>query len=162
MADLQELLTAVRDTYQKVSEMFGLIKDHEQDLVVVEKAGTLMEDTKTNLLYLNDCIREYAVEAQHIDQSTDFMHNRISACPHTSPNGTKRNVFMRPAEKLLEDETKSWVEDTMRQTRMEMVELLEKKTSDCSTAQHPDCGMNSTQSSKHTLLVDESADFDIL
>lgn len=162
MADLQELLTAVRDTYQKVSEMYGLIKDREKDLVVVEKAGSLMEDTRTNLLYLTDCIQEYAIEAQHSDQTTDSMHSRASGFPHAPPEVANRNSAMKPTEKLLEDEMKRQAENTMRHMMTEMVNLLERKNRCCSTGHLPDCGMNCAQSTKHPLPVDDSTDFDIL
>lgn len=162
MADLQELLTAVRDTYQKVSEMYGLIKDHEKDLVVVEKAESLMEDTRTNLLYLNDCIQEYAIVAQHSDQTTDSMHSKASGPPHVSPGVTKSGVAMNFTEKLLEDEMKRQVETTMRHMMTEMIELLERKNSYGSAGHNLGCGMNSTQDTKHSLPVDDSADFDIL
>ncbi|KAK6003806.1 hypothetical protein QM012_009577 [Aureobasidium pullulans] len=141
MADFQELLTTVRDIYQNVSDLYGLIKIHERDLVVVEKADSFMEDARANLLYLNDCI-----------------HNRVSESSHASLGSTNKDTATKSTGKLLEDEMKRQVESTMRHMMTEMVELLERKHSCCST----DSSMGCTQSIKHSLPVDDSADFDIL
>ncbi|KAH0336555.1 hypothetical protein KCU81_g8564, partial [Aureobasidium melanogenum] len=141
MADMHELLTTVRDIYQKVSELYGLIKDREQDLVVVDKADSLMEDAKTDLLYLNDCIHQYGNEMQRPDQNTDFMHNKTSGSSHTSFDGTANNTTTKSTETPLGDEMKRQVENTMRR----MAELLKRKN-------------NSTDNG----MGYDDADFDIL
>lgn len=158
MADLQEILTTVRDIYQSVSQVHGLIKDHEQDLVIVEKADSLLEDTKTNLQYLNDCIQKYGSEVRRTDQTTDSMYSRVSGSSHAPPHGTGSGTTTQPFAKLGEDEMKRQIENTMRHMMMEMFELLERKNSSCSA----DSGVGSAQSTKHSPSVDGSADFDIL
>ncbi|KAG9567350.1 hypothetical protein KCU71_g3814, partial [Aureobasidium melanogenum] len=152
MADMHELLTTVRDIYQKFSELYGLIKDHEQDLVVVDKADSLMEDAKTDLLYLNDRIHQYGNEMQRPDQNTDFMHSRNSGSSHASNDGTVNDATTKSSETPLGDEMRRQVENTMRH----MAELLGEKNSST------DNGMGRTHSSKHPLPVDGDADFDIL
>ncbi|KAH0369258.1 hypothetical protein KCU65_g3497, partial [Aureobasidium melanogenum] len=139
MADMHELLTTVRDIYQKVSELYGLIKDHEQDLLVVDKAGSLMEDAKTDLLYLNDCIHQYGNETQPPDQNTDFTYSRKSGSSNAPNDGTANASTRKSTETPLGDEMKRQVENTMRH----MAELLGKKNSS-------------------TVGVDDDADFDIL
>lgn len=141
MADMHELLTTVSDIYQKINELYGLIKDREQDLVVVDKADSLMEEVKTDLLYLNDCIHQYGNEAQRPEQNTDSIHSRNSESSHTSFKSTANDATMKSTETPLGDEMKRQVENTMRH----MAELLERK-----------------KSSNHLLPVDDDADFDIL
>ncbi|KAG9973128.1 hypothetical protein KCU78_g23206, partial [Aureobasidium melanogenum] len=134
------------------SELYGLIKDHEQDLVVVDKADSLMEDAKTDLLYLNDCIHQYGNKIQRPDQNTDFMHSRNSGSSHASIDGTVHSATTKSTETPLGDEMKRQVENTMRH----MAELLGKKNSST------DNGMKCAHSSKHPLPVHDDADFDIL
>ncbi|CAD0085154.1 unnamed protein product [Aureobasidium vineae] len=165
MADWQELLTTVRDVYQNVSELYGLIKDHEQDLIVIEKAGSLMEDTETNLSFLNGCIQKYGNDTQLTDQIAGFSRSRVSQSPNTtsSLNGTPSDVATKSHGNLEEDEMKRQVQDTVRHLITEMVGLLARKSC-CSTGHHVDCGMNHAhqQSGKQQLSVDDSDEFDIL
>jgi hypothetical protein len=53
MTDYHDLLETI---YGNVHKLFGLIRDHEQDLDIVDKANSLLVDTKNELLYLNDQI----------------------------------------------------------------------------------------------------------
>ncbi|CAD0114240.1 unnamed protein product [Aureobasidium uvarum] len=165
MADCQELSTTLREIYQSVSELYGLIKDHEQDLVVVEKAGSLMEKTEINLSYLNDCVQKYGNNTQHTDQGSDFSRSRVSQSPNvpSSLNNTPNDVATRSYGNLEEVEMKRQVQDTMRQLITEMVGLLARKGC-CSTDYRADCGMNHfhQQSGEQQLSVDDSDDFEIL
>jgi uncharacterized protein YoxC len=75
MTDYQELLETI---YGNVHKLFGLIKDHEQDLNIVDKANSLMADTKNELLYLNDCIHRYVSDVQHSVQNADSSSSEIT------------------------------------------------------------------------------------
>jgi hypothetical protein len=81
MTDYRKLLEAI---YGNLGKLYGLIKDNEQDLHIVDKADSLMEDTKTDLLYLNDCIYRYVSNARYVDQYTDAMFSDISKTPNAS------------------------------------------------------------------------------
>jgi hypothetical protein len=54
-----------------------------------------MEDTRTDLLYLNDCIHGYFSNVQHIDQNADSTFSDTTGSPNasTSPRecGNKRD-----------------------------------------------------------------------
>jgi hypothetical protein len=90
MTDYQELLETI---YGNVHKLFGLIKDHEQDLNIIDKANSLMEDTKNELLYLNDCIHRYVSDVQHPDQIANSSSSEINKPPNASAvapeSGTK-------------------------------------------------------------------------
>jgi hypothetical protein len=81
MTDYQQLLQTI---YGNVHKLFGLIKDHEQDLNIVDKANSLMADAKTELLYLNDCIHRYVGDVQHSDQIANLLFSEITKPPNAS------------------------------------------------------------------------------
>ncbi|KAH0285972.1 hypothetical protein M436DRAFT_84973 [Aureobasidium namibiae CBS 147.97] len=76
MTDYRELLEAI---YGNLSKLHGLIKDNEQNLRVVDKADSLMEDAKSDLLYLNDCIYSDMTRPSNTSASppgSDVGHNQ--------------------------------------------------------------------------------------
>lgn len=81
MTDYRELLETI---YGNVHKLFGLIKDHEQDLNIVDKANSLLVDTKTDLLYLNDCIHRYVSNVQHSDQIANSFSSEMTKPPNAS------------------------------------------------------------------------------
>jgi CBS domain containing-hemolysin-like protein len=81
MTDYHDLLETI---YGNVHKLFGLIKDHEQDLTIIDKANSLLVDTKTDLLYLNDCIHRYVSNTQNTDQNADCLFSEITRSPNAS------------------------------------------------------------------------------
>jgi hypothetical protein len=75
MTDYHDLLETI---YSNVHKLFGLIRDHEQDLNVLDKANSLLVDTKNDLLYLNDCIHRYVTEVHHTDQNADSLFSEMT------------------------------------------------------------------------------------
>jgi hypothetical protein len=81
MTDYPELLKTI---YENVHKLFGLIKDHEQDLNVIDKANSLMADTRSEILWLNDCIHRYVTNIQHSDQVANSFSSEITNPPNAS------------------------------------------------------------------------------
>jgi hypothetical protein len=92
MTDYGKLLETI---YDNVNKLHKLIKDHEQDLRIVDKAAALMEDTKSDLLYLNDCIYRYVSDVQPTDQNADSTFSDTTGSPNVSTSsrecGNKHN-----------------------------------------------------------------------
>lgn len=89
MTDYRELLEAI---YGNLSKLHGLIKDNEQDLSVVDKANSLMEDAKLDLLYLNDCIYRYVNDVLRRSRYTDSMSSDTSVSPNASASSLDGGV----------------------------------------------------------------------
>ena len=106
MNDYRELFEAI---YSNIIKLHGLIKDNEQDLCVVDKADSLMENAKIELLYLSDRVYRYVSNAQHPDQNTDFMFSDISNSPNASaspPEGnSKHNQQQSSKQAYVTDES---------------------------------------------------------
>ena len=106
MTDYRELLEAL---YGNLSKLHGLIKDNEQDLRVVDKADSLVEDAKTDLLYLKDCIYRYVDDVLYSSQYTDVLLSDISRSPHvsTSPpdSGVRHNQQHNNKQPILTDDS---------------------------------------------------------
>jgi hypothetical protein len=81
MTDYHDLLETI---YGNVHKLFGLIRDHEQDLNVVDKANSLLVDTKTDLLYLSDCIHRYVRNIHDTDQNANSLFSEITKSPNAS------------------------------------------------------------------------------
>lgn len=81
MTDYRKLLETIHDN---VNKLHDLIKDHEQDLRVIDKADALMENTKSDLLYLNDCIYRYVGDVQHTDQNADSTFSDTTGSSNAS------------------------------------------------------------------------------
>jgi len=109
MTDYRELLEAI---YGNLSKLHGLIKDNEQNLRVIDKADSLMEDAKTDLLYLNDCIDRYVNGVWYRSQYADCLSSDMTRPSNTSasPPGSdvghnqQQNTKQPPLTGDLDDE----------------------------------------------------------
>lgn len=81
MTDYRELLDAI---YGNLSKLHGLIKDNEQDLRVIDKADSLMEGAKADLIYLSDCIHRYVTDVRCRSRHTDILSSDMAKPPNAS------------------------------------------------------------------------------